>query len=219
MTEPIQKKVSLKHQPPHFDREQMSSVIKPMPISSQPTDASPACPPNSENNGSARPSHSGPNMGRSLGQIFIILVVLLMLVNIPFNSYRAGLAQLMPQSSSIVIWNGSLLKGSGPEIYVVDNYKLRQVSSESLKEHFGRNRPINQVEDNLLAQFGQGPPIYRLLQCRTRSGIYAVEDGYKRRLLKPPTNPANSWDKAGFVACSYLEHLPDGPPIRDLAER
>jgi hypothetical protein len=154
-----------------------------------------------------------------LGQIFIILVVLLVLVNIPFNNYSTGLAQLMPHSTPIVIRDGLLFKGSGPEIYVVDNYTLRQVSPEALKEFFSHYRKINRVEDSLLQQFKHGPPIYRLLQCSPNPDIYAVEDGYKRRVTEPPLNAIQVWDEVHFIRCSYLERLPDGPPIHDLGKR
>ena len=167
---------------------------------------------NFKSDGVSRTTQPGPNMGRSLGQIFIILVVLLVLVNIPFNSASAGLAQLMPHSASIVIQDGMLLKGSGPQIYVVDNYKVRRVSTEAMQKFFGPRR-VNRVEDSLLAQFGQGPPVQYLLQCRTKPDIYAVEDGYKRRVAIPPTNSVQVWDKVHFVSCHYLERLPDGPPL------
>ncbi len=184
-------------------------MTKPITFNQQAADATPAALPQVRMSDA---SQSGPNMGRSLGQIFIVLVVLLVLVNVPFNSASAGLAQLLPQSTSIVIRDGTLLKGSGPEIYVVDNYKLRRVHSEALQAFFNPKR-INTVEDSLLAQFGQGAPVYRLLQCRTEPDIYVVEDGHKRRVAAPPTNPTQSWDQANFVTCSYLARLPDGPTL------
>lgn len=168
---------------------------------------------NFDNNGSSGSRQSGPNTGRSLGQILIIMVVLLVLVNIPFNSYNFGLAQLMPQSTSIVIQDGTLLKGSGPEVYVVDSYKLRPVSPEAFKAFFGRNRRINIVEDSMLAQFELGSTVYPMFQCRTQPEVYAVIDGYKRRVTEPPTVIAHSWDRVSFVTCSYLARLPAGPPI------
>jgi len=215
MNEPIQENVSLNDRPHHLNPEQMPANSE----SCQSNGASPAHHTNAENFEPPPASQSGPNMGRSLGQIFIILVVLLVLVNIPFNSYSTGLAQLMPQSTAIVIREGLLFKGSGPETYVVDNYKLRQVSPEAMNEFFGHYRKINTVEDSLLQQFGQGPPVHWLLQCRTKPDVYAVEDGHKRRIIAPLPNGVNSWDKVNFVSCSYLERLPDGPPIRGFVER
>jgi hypothetical protein len=221
MAESIRDRVSVDDQLHGFNLEQMSRVIELIPVNNQPcqaNDASQARRPNSEISDPFRSSQSGPNMGRSLGQILIILVVLL--VNIPFNSYSAGLAQLMPQSNSIVIRDGLLLKGSGPEIYVVDNYKLRLISPEALSVFFSHYRHINTVEDSLLAQFGQGPPVHRLLQCRTKPDIYAVEDGHKRRVTDPPaTNNTKPWDRVYFVSCSYLSGLPDGLPIPEDATR
>lgn len=213
MTKSTRESVSLNDRQHRSGPEQMSSVIEPIPVNSQPNGTSPARHSNFESGESFRSSQSGPNMGRSLGQILIIMVVLLVLVNIPFNSYSAGLAQLMPQSTSIIIRDGLLLKGSGPEIYVVDNYKLRQISPGALKVFFSRNRQINTVEDSLLAQFGQGPPVHHLRKCQIKPDIYVVEDGHKRRVTEPSINAAKSWDKVYFVACSYLEQLPDGPPI------
>ena len=83
--------------------------------------AAPASDPNP-----APTAQPGLHMGRSLAQIVVLLVVVLMLVNIPFKSYSAGLIQLIPQATSMVIFDGMLLKGSGPEIYVIELFPFKR---------------------------------------------------------------------------------------------
>lgn len=213
MTGPIRDKGPFYDQPHQLDSIQIPGAIESNAVNCHFDGIPPAGHIKRENNKPSEPGQSGPNMGRSLSQILIILVVILVLVNIPFNSYRAGLAQLMPSSNSIVIRDGTLLKGSGSTVYVVDNYKLRPISSEAQRVFFGRSRRINTVDANLLGQFAQGPPVYRLLQCRTEADVFAVENGYKRLVTKLPTNAVQAWDKVHFASCNYLEQLPDGPPI------
>ena len=77
----------------------------------------------------------------------------------------------------------------------------------------GRGEQVTVVDDSVLAQFGQGPPIRRLLRCRDKpAAIYAVEDGHKYRIQDPlSTNKAKPWDQVEFVSCSYLNQLPTGP--------
>ena len=133
------------------------------------------------------------NTGRSLGQILIVLVVLLVLVNIPLN-YGFGVAQLKPNSAPVVVKDGMLLKGSGPEIYVLENHKLRWISSpESFNRYFSQYRRINLVEDRLLQRFDQGQPIRHLVKCAATPEVYALTNG-RKQLVKdpPPTNQARA---------------------------
>lgn len=159
------------------------------------------------------------NMGRSLGQIVLILVVVLVLVNIPANTYGFGLAHLLPQATPLVIHDGLLLKGSGPEIYLLEDHHLRRFSSPEAFEVFFRSDDVRAVEDSLLEQFEPGRPIHRLLRCSNSAYIYALERGLKRQVAGPAiTNPAKAWDKVHRVSCAYLDRLPDGPPIAEDAE-
>lgn len=159
------------------------------------------------------------NMGRSLAQIVVVMLVLLMLVNIPFNNYRTGLAQLLPQSNSVVIREGLLLKGSGPEVYRVEDYKLRRIASpEIFTRYFNRNRIVT-VEDSLIEQFAQGRPIRHLVVCRGSPTVYTLENGRKRWVKDlPPAASTKPWDKTVLVSCTLLRHLPDGLPISDSLE-
>jgi hypothetical protein len=156
----------------------------------------------------------GLNTGRSLGQILILLVVLLVLVNIPVNYYGAGLAHLIPDATAMVVHDGLVLKGSGPEIYLLADHKLRWISSPEAFDEYFHPDSIRHVEDSLLEQFGHGQPIRRLLKCQNRPHIYALENGRKRWVKDPPPeNRTKPWDKVHLVSCDYLRHLPDGLPI------
>ncbi len=155
----------------------------------------------------------GANMGRSLGKIVFILVALLVLVNLPINFYGTGLAQIMPDASSVVIRDGLVLKGTGPEIYVLEDHKLRWISSPEAFNYF-RRHDVRTVEDNLLEGFGQGQPIRRLLKCKDSPDIFALENGQKRWVKDPPSQiEAKRWDEVRLVTCDYLHGLPDGLPI------
>ena len=161
---------------------------------------------------------SDAQLGRSLGQILIVLVVLLVLVNIPINFYGAGLAQIIPKATAIVIYDGMLLKGSGPELYVLEDYVLRRISNPEAFDYYLRQYEVHVVEDNVLESFGQGRSIYRLVTCPNSPHIYVLEQGQKRWVKDPPTrNKAKPWDEVRLVSCDYLRQLPEGPPILEDA--
>ncbi len=197
---------------------QQTTVSKPssphFPVSEQRMTGveSPALNSNSRN-------QSGLNTGRNLGQILIVLVVLLVLVNIPVNYYGVGLAHIIPKGTAMVIHDGMLLKGSGPEIYLLEEYNLRRFSSPEAFDYTRfRLNNVHTVEDSLLEQFGQGQPIRRLIQCPHSPYIYALENGQKRWVKDPPlANRTKSWDKVHQVTCNYLHRLPDGSPIPEDA--
>jgi hypothetical protein len=161
---------------------------------------------------------ASPAMGRSLAQILIVLVVLLVLVNIPLNSLRAGLAQLVPHNSAMVIRDGLLLQGSGADVYVLQDYKLRLISSPEAFRHYFDVPGITTVEDSFLEQFGRGQPVRLLARCQDSPTVYALENGRKRWVKDPPpTNQASVWDRIELVPCGYLHDLPAGPPIPEDA--
>ncbi len=165
-----------------------------------------------------RSSQPDANSGRSLAQILIVLVVLLVLVNIPLNSLRAGLVQLVPHNSAMVIHDGLLLQGSSAEIYVVQDYKLRRIGSLEVFERYFNVGDVNTVEDSFLEQFGHGQPIRRLVRCPGSPTVYALEDGQKRWVKDPPlSNQASAWDRIELISCSYLRGFPAGLPVPEDA--
>ena len=161
-------------------------------------------------------SQPSPAMGRSLAQILIVLVVLLVLVNIPLNNLRAGLVQLVPHNSAMVIHDGLLLQGSNPEIYVVQDYKLRWISSPEVFERYFNMGDVSTVEDSFLEQFARGQPIHRLVRCQGSPTVYALENGRKRWVKDPPlANQASAWDRIELISCSYLRDFPAGLPVSE----
>jgi hypothetical protein len=161
---------------------------------------------------------SDAQLGRSLGQILIVLVVLLVLVNIPINFYGAGLAQIIPKATAIVIYDGMVLKGSGPELYVLEDHVLRRINNPEAFDYYLRQHKVHVVEDNVLESFGKGRSIYQLVTCPNSPHIYALEQGQKRWVKEPPTrNKAEPWDEVRLVSCAYLRQLPEGPSILEDA--
>jgi hypothetical protein len=157
--------------------------------------------------------------GRSLAQMLIVLVVLLVLVNIPLSIYGAGLAQLKPDTTAVVFYDGMLLKGSGPQSYLLEDHKLRPIAGAEAFDYYFQWRDVQIVEDGQLDQFGKGRPIRRLVKCQSSPDIYALENGQKRRLEVPPAqNTAQAWDEVRLYACDSLRALPEGPPILEDAE-
>jgi hypothetical protein len=150
----------------------------------------------------------------------LVLAVLIVLVNIPINRYGTSLARIMPDSAALVIRDGLVLKGSGPDIYVLQDDKLRWISSLDAFEFYGyRWEQVHVVEDSFLEDFERGKPIHVLLKCRTSPHIYALENGRKRWIKDIPTFEAEGyvWEDVKMVDCGYLRRLPDGLSIPEDA--
>ena len=160
------------------------------------------------------------NLGRTLGRLLLLLAVLLVVVNVPIDRYGTSLARIMPATASLVIRDGLVLKGSGPDIYVLEDFKLRWISSLEAFEYFGyRWEQVRVVDDSFLGQFEKGRPIHVLLKCAGSPHIYALEDGQKRWIKDIPTFEAEGyvWEDVKIVGCWELLDLPDGPPIPEDA--
>jgi hypothetical protein len=160
------------------------------------------------------------HMGKMLGRLALLIAGLIILVNIPVTRYGVSLARIMPESSSLIIRDGLVLKGSGPEIYILEDNKLRWISSLDAFEHLGLTwKDVHVVDDKFLDQFEKGRPIHLLLKCASSPHIYALENGTKRWIKDIQTFTAEGyvWDDVQFVSCDYLRSLPDGPSIPEDA--
>ena len=62
-------------------------------------------------------------MGKMIGHLALLIVALLILINVPVTQYGVSLARILPETSSLIIRDGLVLKGSAPEIYVLENGK------------------------------------------------------------------------------------------------
>jgi hypothetical protein len=159
-------------------------------------------------------------MGKMLGRLAILVAVLVVLVNIPVTRYGISLARILPDTASLVIRDGLVLKGSGDEIYMLQDNKLRWISSMDAFEHLKLTwKDVHVVEDEYLEQFEMGHPIHLILKCEGSPHIYALENGKKRWIKDIDTFTAEGyvWDDVQFVTCPYLRNLPDGPSIPEDA--
>ena len=166
------------------------------------------------------PSLPSINLGRTLGRLLLALIALVVMINVPINRYGASLARIMPDSASLVIRDGLVLKGSGSDIYVLEDDKLRWISSLDAFEFFGyRWDQVHVVDDGFLEQFEPGRPIHVLLKCGGSPHIYALENGQKRWIEDILAFEAEGyvWEDLKSVSCDYLRNLPDGLPIPEDA--
>jgi len=166
------------------------------------------------------PSLPSINLGHTLGRLLLALAVLVVVINVPITRYGTSLARIMPDTASLVIRDGLVLKGSGTEIYVLEDNKLRWISSLEAFEFFNyRWDQVHVVDDGFLEQFEKGRPIHVLLKCEGSPHIYALENGQKRWIKDISTFEAEGyvWGDVKLVTCDYLRGLPDGPPIPEDA--
>lgn len=160
------------------------------------------------------------HLHRLMARLSLALLVLIVIINIPFNRYGTSLARAMPDSASLIIRDGLLLKGSDDKVYVLQDNKLRWITTlDAFVEYGYRWSQVHQVQDSFLADFEEGHPIHLLLKCETSPHIYALEDGQKRWIKDIPTFEAQQyvWEDVRFVSCRHLRNLPDGPPIPEDA--
>ena len=160
------------------------------------------------------------NLDKALWRFLLLIATLIVLVNIPVTRYGVSLARIMPDSASLIIRDGIVLKGSGPEIYRLEHDKLRWISSLDAFEHLGLTwGDVHVVEDEFLAKFEKGRPIHVLLKCDGSPHIYRLENQHKRWIKDIDTFLAEGhvWDDVRFVSCDYLRAIPDGPSIPEDA--
>jgi hypothetical protein len=160
------------------------------------------------------------NMGKMLWRLALLVGVLLAIINIPVNQYGVSLARIMPESASLIIRDGLVLKGSGPEFYMLEDDRLRWISSMDAFEHLGLTwEDVHVVEDSFLERFEEGRPIHVLLKCQASPHIYRLENEQKRWIKDIDTFLAEGhvWDDVRFVGCDYLRDLPTGPSIPEDA--
>lgn len=159
-------------------------------------------------------------LDRVLARFLLLIVILLIAVNVPVNRYGVSLARIMPDSAALVIRDGLVLKGSGPEIYMLQDDQLRWISSLDAFEHLDLKwGDVHVVEDAFLERFQRGQPIHVLLKCPDSPHIYRLENQQKRWIKDIDTFLAEGhvWEDVRLVSCQYLRDLPDGPPIPEDA--
>lgn len=159
-------------------------------------------------------------LDKTLWRFIILVAALAVLVNIPVTTYGVSLARIMPDSASLIIRDGLLLKGEGDEIYMLEDDQLRWISSLDAFEHLGlRWENVHEVDDAFLATFQKGEPFHVLLKCYGSPHIYRIENQRKRWIEDIPTFEAEGhvWEDVRVVDCTYLRSIPDGPSIPEGA--
>ncbi len=205
--------------PPAAPASEPEAPPPPMPVASEPE---PSPPPIAARK--PEPLHEAPpvtpgrpHAARLMGRLALGLLVVLVLVNIPFNRHGTTLATAMPDSRSLIVRNGLVVKEAGDaEIYVYQNERFRWISSLDAFEHYGFTwGDVHVVEDGFLDDFEIGPPIHVLLKCAGSPHIYRLENGFKRWIVDIETFEAEGhvWEDVRFVSCEYLRSLPDGETI------
>lgn len=166
------------------------------------------------------PFKPSPHFDMMMRRLAVILAVLVVLINIPFNRYGTSLARALPDNAAIIIRDGLLLKGSGEEVYVLKNNQRRWITSLDAFEQYGyRWSNVQQVDDEFLARFEEGNPVHLLLKCSVSPHVYALENGEKRWIKDVPTFQAQGyiWEDIRYQSCTYIRQLPDGPTIPEGA--
>jgi hypothetical protein len=164
------------------------------------------------------PPLAGPfHAAKLMWRLAIWLLLIVIAVNIPFNRHGTTLATAMPDTASLVIRDGFVVKEEDdPEIYVYQNGAFRWISSMEAFEHYGYTwEDVHLVPDGYLDRYSLGTPIHVLLKCQDSPHIYRLEGGEKRwiRDIDVFTAEGHLWEDVRFVSCEYLRNLPDGEPI------
>jgi len=158
-----------------------------------------------------------PHAARFIGRLTLGLLVAVIAINIPFNRHGTTLATAMPDTASLIIRNGLVVKEEDdPEIYVYQNGKFRWISSLDAFEHYGYTwGDVHIVKDGWLDDFEIGAPIHVLLKCPDSPHIYRLENDVKRWIVNIETFEAEGhvWEDVRFVSCEYLRSIPNGETI------
>lgn len=163
------------------------------------------------------PFRGAPHAARLMGRLAIGVLAAVIVVNIPFTRHGTRLATAMPDRTSVVIHEGSVVKEEDDdEIYVFQDGHFRWISSLDAFEHLGYTwGDVVVREDGFLEPYRIGPPIHVLLKCHGSPHVYRLESGAKRWIVNIATFEAEGhvWEDVRMVSCPYLRELPDGETI------
>jgi hypothetical protein len=157
---------------------------------------------------------------RIVWRLLLFLLALALLVNIPITRYGVSLARIVPDSAALIVRDGLVLKADGPEIYQLQNDKLRWISSLEAFRALGLTwDDVHVVDDAYLASFERGLPIHVLVGCHDSPHIYLQEGAVKRWIKDIPAFESQGyvWEDIHWIDCDALRAIPDGPPIPEDA--
>lgn len=154
---------------------------------------------------------------RLIRRLALGLLVIIVLINLPFNRHGTSLARALPGSAALVIRDGLVVKEADKDpIYVFRHEQFHWISSLEAFAHYGyRWQQVRIVEPGFMATFELGAPIHVLLKCQDSPHIYRLENDYKRWIVDIPAFEAEGhvWDDVRMVDCDYLRGIPDGETI------
>ena len=164
------------------------------------------------------PPPGPPHAARMLGRLAMGLLLMVLLINIPINCHGTTLATAMPDTQSLAIRDGLVVKVEDePEIYVYRAGAFHWINSMDAFEHYGYTwDDVHVVDDAFMVGFEIGEPIYVLLKCNDSPHVYRLENGTKRWIVDIP-----AFESEGYVwerdikrtTCEALRSLPDGETI------
>jgi hypothetical protein len=161
------------------------------------------------------PTHS--HGARLMKQLIVGLLVAIVLVNIPLNRHGTTLATALPDSTSLVIRDGLVVKEEDDEeIYVYQDGQFRWISNMDTFEAYGFAwGDVHIVGDGFLDRFRIGSPLSLLAKCNTSPHVYVLEGESKRWIRDIDTFVAEgyTWEDVQIVSCQTLRDLPDGETI------
>jgi hypothetical protein len=161
----------------------------------------------------APPSNAALLMARLAVGILLVVAV----INVPYNAQGTALARSIPSSASLVIRNGLLVKESNStQIWVYRDNAFHWITSLDAFEHYGyRWQDVQMVEPGFVSRYDQGRPLYVLLKCDGSPHIYRLENGQKRWIVDLATFTGSGyvWPDVSSVPCYRLHDLPDRDSI------
>lgn len=126
------------------------------------------------------------------------------------------------RSESGSIQERSLVKGSGPEVYLIENGQRRWIRDEKTFNHFNFDwARILQISDQELFKFAEGEMLMAeafadgTLIKGAGPKIYLLEDDKKRWIVSPEAFSRNkfSWSSVRETSEQVVSSYPDGPNV------
>jgi hypothetical protein len=162
-------------------------------------------------------TETSSHTARLMKQLTLGLFITIVLVNIPLNRHGTTLATALPDSASLVIRDGLVVKEEDDEeIYVYQDSRFRWISNMATFEAYGFVwGDVHIVGEGFLDQFEIGPPLSLLAKCETSPHVYVLEGETKRWIRDIDTFVAEGykWEDVQIVLCQTLRDLPDGETI------
>ena len=145
------------------------------------------------------------------------LFVAIVAINIPFDRHGTTLATALPDTASLVVRDGLVVKEEDDdEIFVYQDGQFRWISNMATFEGYGFVwGDVHVVGDGFLDRFRIGPPLSLLAKCETSPHVYVLEGDTKRwiRDIETFVEEGYTWEDVQLVPCNTLRDLPDGETI------